>query len=456
MGIKNFFSSLFGQADLNDQMPSSLGCGRQEEQDAVNLGANVRLSKDDVASSVKNEETKKPEESNKPEGNRTSEEDRKSEETDKPEESTDSEAQDKQEEETVASETYNLIILDESGSMSGVRQQTISGCNETLNSIRNMAKDQPGIKQYVSIFCFDNTNSRYLFKNVLVEETRDLTTDDYRPNGCTPLYDAIGYTVTQLQRHIAESDSVAVVTIITDGYENASRHWDYSSVIELIASLKKKGWVFTFIGANIDVEKTAKGLGIDSFVKFQQTDEGMNAMFEQERRSRRAYNRKRLYMESMSGFGSMPDEERKAMYGAMNRNYFVDEQRVAPEFITSLAENEIFVFGSNILGQHSGGAALYAKEHFGAEEGMSEGIQGRSYAIPTHGTTFKELKEAISRFTKYAVLHPQYKFMLTAVGCGAAGYSVEQIAPLFRHAYSFGNVYLPADFLQFIPKDFSF
>ena len=121
--------------------------------------------------------------------------------------------------------------------MSGVRRQTISGCNETLNSIRNTAKDQPDIKQFVSIFCFDNTNSRYIFQNVPVEETRDLTTADYSPNSCTPLYDAIGYTVTQLRRLIADSDSVAVVTIITDGYENASRRWNHHSVVELIKLL---------------------------------------------------------------------------------------------------------------------------------------------------------------------------------------------------------------------------
>ena len=81
---------------------------------------------------------------------------------------------------------------------------------------------------------------------------------------------------------------------------------------------------------------------------------------------------------------------------------------------------------------------------------QAEGIQGKSYAIPTDGNTFDELKEAVGRFTDYVVMHPQNKFMLTAVGCGAASYSVDQIAPLFKQAYSFGNVYVPNDFLKYV------
>jgi hypothetical protein len=137
----------------------------------------------------------------------------------------------------------------------------------------------------------------------------------------------------------------------------------------------------------------------------------------------------------------------------MNNNYFVDKERTSPNFIKKLEDNEVFVFGSNILGQHSGGAALYAKEHFGAIEGNPEGIQGKSYAIPTHGNTFQELEEAVGRFTEYVVMHPQNVFMLTAIACGAAGYSVEQVAPLFRQAYTFGNVYVPTGFLPFMPKN---
>ena len=351
--------------------------------------------------------------------------------------------------------TYNLIILDESGSMSTVRNETISGCNETLNSIRNTAKENKEIKQYVSIFCFDTTNSRYLFHDVPVEETRDLTSADYCPNACTPLYDAIGYTVTQLSRLLANSESVGVVTIITDGYENASRLWKHHMVVQLIENLKKRGWVFTFIGANIDVEGTASGLGIDSRMEFEQSPTGMTDMFGAESRSRRAYSSKLEYLRRMEErelrrgryYG---EEQRRANLGSLNRGYFVEESRIAPEFIDRLGNADVFVFGSNIHGQHHGGASLYALEHFGAINGQAEGMQGRSYAIPTEGNTFEELKQAIERFNDYVVTHPHVRFMLSAIGCGSAGYSVEQIAPLFSQAYSFGNVYVPISFLKYV------
>ena len=348
------------------------------------------------------------------------------------------------------SDAYNLIILDESGSMSTVRDETISGCNETLISIRNIQKEQPDIRQYVSIFCFDSSHSRYIFHDTPIDEVRDMTREDYSPSACTPLYDAIGYTVLQLFRKINRQEAKGNVTIITDGYENASRKWRLPLVQELIATLKSRGWVFSFIGANIDVKSTANSMGIDSFMQFEQTQTGMEDMFECERRSRRAFNEKRRYMQMSRSFCNMSEEAQDRATGAMNEGYFVEGQRIAPDNIVSLQENQIFVFGSNIDGVHNGGAAYYALHHFGAKFGQAEGIQGHSYAIPTDGNSFDELKKAVERFTEYAVFHPQYKFMLTAVGTGNAGYDVKEIAPLFRQAYAFGNVYVPRSFMPYV------
>lgn len=348
------------------------------------------------------------------------------------------------------SDAYNLIILDESGSMSTVREETISGCNETLISICNLQKEQPDIWQFVSVFCFNSSHSRYIFHDTPIDEVKDMTREDYCPSACTPLYDAIGYTVVQLFRKIYHQEAKGNVTIITDGYENASRKWTLPLVQELIATLEKKGWVFSFIGANIDVECTANSLGIDSFMKFEQTQTGMEDMFECERRSRRAYSEKRRYMQLSRSFNNMSEEAQDRVTGAMNVNYFVEDERIAPDNIVSLDKNEIFVFGSNVEGAHNGGAAYYALQHFGAKFGQAEGIQGQSYAIPTDGNSFEELAKAVERFTEYVVFHPQYKFMLTAVGTGNAGYEVRQIAPLFRQAYTFGNVYVPRSFMLYV------
>lgn len=348
---------------------------------------------------------------------------------------------------------YNLIILDESGSMTTVVDATISGCNETLISIRNIQKEHPEVHQFVSIFCFDSAHSRYIFHDTPIEEVRDMTWQDYKPNACTPLYDAIGYTVIQLFQKISPQMETANVTIITDGYENASRKWKLADVQELIATLKEMGWVFSFIGANIDVESMANSLGIDSYMEFEQTDRGMSDMFERERTSRRAYNEKRRYMAKSARFQAMSQREQNERKSEMNGNYFVDSRRIAPDKIVSLDKNEIFVFGSNVDGAHNGSAALYAVEHFGAVMGQAEGIQGQGYAIPTDGNSFEELKQAIERFTEYVVFHPKTKFMLTAIGTGNAGYTVSQIAPLFRQAYSFGNVYVPQSFLSYVMRN---
>ena len=345
---------------------------------------------------------------------------------------------------------YNLIILDESGSMSGVTGQTISGCNETLNGIRTTACEDKEQRQFVSIYCFDTTNSRYIFQNVHIEEARDLTSKDYSPNACTPLYDAIGFTVSQLKKIATDSNSIGKVTIITDGYENASKKWNHSSIVELIESLKKKGWLFTFIGANIDVEHTSQSLGIRSCMEFTQDDDGMRAMFECERRSQRAYSKKMSYLRQSKFFADACEEDREQMLGDMNENYFIEGERVAPDVVRTLRQDELFVFGSNINGFHTGGAAGQAVIQFGAVMGQGEGLQGQSYAIPTVGNSFSDLKKAIERFTEFVVLHPQKKFVLSAIGCGNAGYTPGQIAPLFKTAYEFGNVYVPSIFLPYV------
>ncbi len=125
--------------------------------------------------------------------------------------------------------------------------------------------------------------------------------------------------------------------------------------------------------------------------------------------------------------------------------------RVTPSIINTLGENEIFVFGSNISGMHMGGAARVAYNKFGAEWGNGEGLQGQSYALPTiEGED--SIRAAIKHFTDYAYDHPEYKFLVTPVGCGIAGYTPEDIAPIFESASSLENVYLPISFWKILMK----
>ena len=124
-----------------------------------------------------------------------------------------------------------------------------------------------------------------------------------------------------------------------------------------------------------------------------------------------------------------------------------------PERITELKANEIFVFGSNLQGSHGGGAALAAYRKFGAIWGQGVGLQGQSYGIPTMHGGVEIIKPYVDEFIRFAEANPQMKFLVTRIGCGIAGFSVAEMAPLFRSAIEVGNVILPKDFVEVIQKN---
>lgn len=133
----------------------------------------------------------------------------------------------------------------------------------------------------------------------------------------------------------------------------------------------------------------------------------------------------------------------------MNNTQIINGKRIASSHIADLADGEVFVFGSNVQGMHGGGAAWYAHKNFGAEWGVGEGLTGRTYALPTmEGQA--SLKRAVENFTACAKVHPELTFLVTAVGCGIAGYSPEEVAPLFKEATSLVNVYLPKVFYDYL------
>ena len=127
---------------------------------------------------------------------------------------------------------------------------------------------------------------------------------------------------------------------------------------------------------------------------------------------------------------------------------------ITPELITEIKDNEIFVFGSNTKGLHAGGAAHYASKLFGAEWGVSEGITGRTYAIPTctpsiEKVSAQDLKLSVDRFIQYASENQNLYFLVTPIGCGIAGWSAEEVAPMFESAATLPNVSLPEIFWEY-------
>lgn len=125
--------------------------------------------------------------------------------------------------------------------------------------------------------------------------------------------------------------------------------------------------------------------------------------------------------------------------------------RVTPDNITRLEPDEIFVFGSNHSGRHGKGAAKTALG-WGAKWGQAEGLQGRTYGIPTKDAsirrtlTLEEIKPYVDRFIEFAKENPQLRFLVTEIGCGLAGYKPKEIAPLFYQAADVENIYLPQRF----------
>ena len=121
----------------------------------------------------------------------------------------------------------------------------------------------------------------------------------------------------------------------------------------------------------------------------------------------------------------------------------MEQKRTTPEFITELQPDEIFVFGSNLQGKHGGGAARVAYRNFGAVMGQGVGLQGQSYAIPTMQGGVETIRPYVDEFIAFAKDHPKLTFLVTRIGCGIAGFTDEEIAPLFAEAHGVENIVLP-------------
>jgi hypothetical protein len=121
----------------------------------------------------------------------------------------------------------------------------------------------------------------------------------------------------------------------------------------------------------------------------------------------------------------------------------MEQKRTTPELITELKPNEIFVFCSNLQGMHGGGAAYIAYRKFGAVMGQGVGLQGQSYGIPTMQGGVDTIKPYVDEFIEFAKQHQEMTFLVTRIGCGIAGFTDEEIAPLFEAAHNVKNIVLP-------------
>lgn len=123
-----------------------------------------------------------------------------------------------------------------------------------------------------------------------------------------------------------------------------------------------------------------------------------------------------------------------------------------PEWITQLESNEVFVFGSNLAGCHAGGAARVACQRFGAVWGQGVGLQGQSYAIPTMQGGVETIAPYVDEFIEFAKSHPDMTFLVTPIGCGIAGFTPRELAPLFVRAVDVENILLPKSFVDVLQQ----
>ena len=234
----------------------------------------------------------------------------------------------KNETKQLKTQVFNVIILDKSGSMESIRKAAVDGFNETLAGIKKaQEKYAESQEHYVALLTFCDCEKKYVFDKVPVAESRKLTLDDYEPCCCTPLYDAMGFTLTTMRNHVKKvDDAVVVVTIITDGYENASKEYTGMAVKKLVEELKSGGWTFTYMGANQDSVEVAFNLSIRNSRNFEATSGGTTQVMGKDTSTRMNFFGRLHAFHSGSKGESMSLEKRNACYSAMANEAFDEEE----------------------------------------------------------------------------------------------------------------------------------
>ena len=188
---------------------------------------------------------------------------------------------------------YNLIILDESGSMSAIKNATISGFNEVVQTIKGIEKKFPEQQHFISLVTFNGLGIKTLLDKQPAVSLSLIDEKTYQPDSMTPLYDAIALSVLKLKIDVAGIESVNVlVTILTDGEENVSKEFSHAQVNSIVAEQKNLGWTFTYIGANHDVERVARSISITNTMVFEADAAILKHVFTEESNARIRYSEK--------------------------------------------------------------------------------------------------------------------------------------------------------------------
>ena len=190
-------------------------------------------------------------------------------------------------------QVHNLIILDESGSMSVIKSTIIQGFNELVQTIHGIEKQFPEQEHFVSFLTFNSLGKRLLHFMEPAGRLKQIDDKSYNPDASTPLYDAMGFGINKLKQALdGQTGYNVLVTILTDGEENASREFSGSDIKKLVEELKQNNWTFTYIGTDHDVEKIAFSLSITNTMVFEKNDDDIKSMFAKDQSARYNYSKK--------------------------------------------------------------------------------------------------------------------------------------------------------------------
>ena len=188
---------------------------------------------------------------------------------------------------------YNLIILDESGSMNSSKNTIISGFNEVVQTVKGVAAKFPEQAHFISLVSFNGLGSNTHLSCASVDKLEEIDGNKYRPGSSTPLFDAMGEGIAKLRQTTDTiSNCNVLVTILTDGMENASKEYNKAAIKALVDELGEKNWTFTYIGADHDIESFAEAISIKNTMRFEKNPASMRRMFANEMRSRVSYSQK--------------------------------------------------------------------------------------------------------------------------------------------------------------------
>lgn len=210
-------------------------------------------------------------------------------------------------------QVHHLIILDESGSMESIKSTIIQGFNELVQTIQGFEKQFPEQEHFISFVSFNGLGQKLHQFIEPVSRLKQIDEKTYKPNASTPLFDAMGFSLNKLKQSLeGQSDYNVLVTVLTDGEENASKEFSGNDIKKLVEELKQNRWTFTYIGTDHDVVKIAHSLSINNTMLFTKNDADIEDMFMKEKIARTKYVQKIfLKVNTSSNYFDESDEEKE-------------------------------------------------------------------------------------------------------------------------------------------------